>query len=277
MNGKGTDVDGIYRFNVGRFACTVIADEEWQRDDPLKVGFANATVEEEAAAIQTYTAATGDAADSGSMNVLVIETGDHRVLVDTGNGGRLLDLLAEAGIERASIDTVILTHGHGDHILGNTDAEGKPAFTNARYVISAPEWEHWTTQPSDDHRTNLLGIADRFEQIPLEDEGIEIVAGVRALPAPGHTPGMLALLIESDGERLLHVADAYHHPIELPKPEWYFSFDDDPEQTVATRRRLHDLAAREGIPVMTYHLRFPGIGHVVADGDVWQWEHGIPS
>ena len=193
---------------------------------------------------------------------------------DRPNGGRYV-LPFPDGSEAEMIyvadgaDTVIITHGHGDHINACSDGNGHPSFPNAQYVISRLDWDYWTTDPREAALTHLIPIADRFDRIATD---AEIVPGIRAVPAPGHTPGQIALLIESEDQRLLHVADAWHHPVELPRPEWYFSFDWDPEQTVATRRKLLNFAARENLLVLPYHATFPGLGHVIAKGDTWQWQ-----
>lgn len=226
--------------------------------------------------VEAYTAATGDPADLVGMNILVVDTGQNRVVIDTGNGqaadspyGQFVPSLTETGLSAADIDTVIITHGHGDHINACTDGNGHPTFPNAQYVMTQLDWDHWTSDPGEAAVTHLLSIGDRFDRIAPD---AEIVPGIRAVPAPGHTPGQIAVLIESDGERLLHVADAWHHPVELPRPDWYFSFDSDPEQTVATRRDLLEMASRDDLLVLPYHATFPGLGHVVTDGDAWRWQ-----
>jgi glyoxylase-like metal-dependent hydrolase (beta-lactamase superfamily II) len=263
----------VHRFNLGDFKCVVLCDGERQISGGMG-GFVNADPAEVAATAAAYTAASGDPADRISMNILFVDTGRNRVLIDTGNGPTddpeqgLLARLAEAGIAPESIDTVILTHGHGDHIQANATADGQPTFPHARYLISAPEWEHWTREPGEAARAHLLAIQERVERVAPD---AQLVPGIRGVPAPGHTPGQMALLIESGDARLLHVADAFHHPVELPRPEWYFAFDHDPEQTVATRRQLLDLAARENLLVLPYHFGFPGLGRVRAEGEAWTW------
>ena len=265
----------VHEFQLGAFRCWIVSDGERTVDDPFRSGFVNATDDEMRAEVEAYTAATGDPANVVGMNILIVETGDNRVIVDTGDGstsdrgyGNLLDRLPQTGLSIADIDTVIITHGHGDHIAACTNGSGVPSFPNAQYVISQLDWDHWTTEPGETASTHLLAIADRFDRIAPD---AEILPGIRAIPAPGHTPGQIALLIESNGEQLLHIADAWHHPVELPRPDWYFSFDWNPDQTVATRRTLLDMATRDNLLVLPYHATFPGLGHVVADGDAWQW------
>ena len=265
----------VHEFDLGSFRCWIVSDGQRTVDDPHHLGFVNASDDEMREEVEAYTAATGDPANVFGMNILVVDTGQNRVVVDTGDGpasdrgfGNLLQLLPDTGLTAVDIDTVIITHGHGDHINACTGGNGIPTFPNAQYVMSQPDWDHWTTEPDEAAATHLLTIADRFDRIATD---AQIVPGIRAIPAPGHTPGQIALLIESEGQRLLQVADAWHHPVELPRPEWYFSFDWNPEQTVATRRRLLDMAARDNLLVLPYHATFPGLGHVVAEADAWAW------
>ena len=110
------------------------------------------------------------------------------------------------------------------------------------------------------------------KQLSLIDEETEIVPGIRSIAAPGHTPGHMALSISSGGEQLLHLVDTVVHPIHLERPDWLVATDLLPEQTVATRRRLLDLAATEKVLVFVFHFPFPGLGHVVQSGSGWEWE-----
>jgi glyoxylase-like metal-dependent hydrolase (beta-lactamase superfamily II) len=219
---------------------------------------------------------------------LVVNTGDHLVLVDTGAGGlapttgRLLQNLQAEGIAPEDIDTVILTHGHPDHIGGNTDAVGRPAFPNARYVIWKGEWEFWTSEQAeqglDEHvrevllkfaRENLPPIQGKVDLLDREEE---IVPGILAIAAPGHTPGHMALEISSEGEQLLCISDAALHPIHLEQPEWYPVVDFVPEQAVSTRRRLLNRAVARKALVLAFHFPFPGLGRIVRKGEGWQWQ-----
>jgi glyoxylase-like metal-dependent hydrolase (beta-lactamase superfamily II) len=219
---------------------------------------------------------------------VVVNTGAYRVLVDTGangldpNTGRLLGNLREVGIAPGDIDTVILTHGHPDHIGGNTDAKGRPAFPKARYVMWKDEWDFWTSdqaeQKLDEHVKEVLlkfahnNLPPIQGQVDLVDRETEIVPGIRALAAPGHTPGHMALSISSRGEQLLCISDAVLHPIHLEQPEWHAVVDFAPHEVVTTRRQLLNRAATEKSLVLAFHFPFPGLGHVVQKGEGWQWQ-----
>jgi glyoxylase-like metal-dependent hydrolase (beta-lactamase superfamily II) len=210
------------------------------------------------------------------------------VLVDTGAGGlapttgRLLQNLQTEGIAPEDINTVILTHGHPDHIGGNTDAEGRPAFPNARYVIWKGEWEFWNSEQAeqglDEHVRELLLSVARENLPPIQgkvdllDREEEIVPGILAIAAPGHTPGHMALEISSEGEQLLCISDAALHPIHLEQPEWYPVVDFVPEQAVSTRRQLLTRAVARKALVLAFHFPFPGLGRVARKGEGWQWQ-----
>jgi glyoxylase-like metal-dependent hydrolase (beta-lactamase superfamily II) len=219
---------------------------------------------------------------------LMVNTGTHRVLVDTGadglapSTGKLLRNLQSVGIMPKDIDTVILTHGHPDHIGGNTDDKGRPAFPNARYVMWKDEWEFWTSGQAetklDEHvRERMLRFARKNlppiqGQLELVDHETEIVPGIQAVVAPGHTAGQMAVAVSSKGKQLLCVSDMVLHPIHLEQPEWCAGTDFSPQQAVATRRRLLKRAADEKALVLAFHFPFPGLGYVVRKEKAWQWQ-----
>jgi len=219
---------------------------------------------------------------------LMVNTGKHQVLVDTGAGGldpntgKLLQNLQVGGIAPGDIDTVILTHGHPDHIGGNVVSEGKPAFPNARFVIWKEEWDFWISDLAElkveEHLKELLLTTARKNlppiqgQLDLVDHETEIVPGIRVVAAPGHTPGHMAVVIASDGEQLLCISDAVLHPIHVEQPEWYAAVDFAPQQVTITRRRLLNKAAAEKALVLAFHFPFPGLGHVIQKGEQLKWQ-----
>jgi glyoxylase-like metal-dependent hydrolase (beta-lactamase superfamily II) len=229
----------------------------------------------------------------GTYTCLLVSTGKNKLLIDTGAGkiapstGELLVNLEKAGARPNEIDTVILTHGHPDHIGGAVDAEGKPMFPNARYVMWKDEWEFWTSEEPDlsamqvpeELKTGLfLGTVRRClppirKQLELVEKESEVVPGIHLLPAPGHTPGHAAVAVSSGRDSVLHLADTVLHPILMEQPAWRTVFDLEQDRAAETRRRLLDRAAADGTKVMAFHFPFPTLGRVASRrAGGWQWQ-----
>ena len=282
-----------FRFETGKIECMAVSDGTLTYGPPTfppptTLLFANAPRDRLEEVLLEHDLQPDQWAEwTSSYICLVVNTGDQLVLVDTGAGplapttGRLLQNLQAEGIAPTDIDVVILTHGHPDHIAGNTDAEGKLTFPNAQYVMWKDEWDFWTSeqleQRLDEHVREVLLRFARANLPPIQakidlfDREKEIVPGIRAVAAPGHTPGHMTLDISSEGAQLLCIADLVLHPLHLEHPEWNAVFDFFPEQTVATRRRLLDWAATRKALVLAFHFPFPGLGHVIQKGKGWQW------
>jgi glyoxylase-like metal-dependent hydrolase (beta-lactamase superfamily II) len=274
-----------FRFRVGSIECLAVSDGTFTY--PTSAFIANAPLEIFEQELRNHDLPSREILSS--YTCLLINTGRNQLLVDTGAGfaptnGKLLRNLETLGIKAEDIDTVVLTHGHADHIGANTDDTGRVAFPNARFVMWRDEWEFWTQdEPNlapmqvDSHIKHLLiEFAHRKlppirEQLELLDHDVEIVPGVHAIAAPGHTPGHMAVSVSDGNEQLLHMVDTVLHPILMEHPDWYSAVDLLPAVAVATKRQILDRAANDRALVMAFHFPFPGLGHVVSNGKGWQW------
>jgi glyoxylase-like metal-dependent hydrolase (beta-lactamase superfamily II) len=268
----------VVRFRLGDFSCVVLCDgNETLREEDITNMFTN-DAERMLAAFRALPTPLGF-----SRNILLVETGAKRVLIDTGNGqvdpadpGQFLDNLRIANITPESIDTVVITHYHGDHIGGLLDSAGHPTFVNARLVVPRLEHDFWMREDvlAEMDEETATGLRQTFAayatRLTLLDDTADIEPGIRYVPAVGHSPGHQAVSIESQGARLLHLVDTIHMPIQLNALD-VSAFDFQPEIAIDTRRAI---LARidENLLVLAYHFPSPGLGHVKRSGYLLDWE-----
>jgi glyoxylase-like metal-dependent hydrolase (beta-lactamase superfamily II) len=275
--------EGFYRFNLGEFDCVALADGYLEQ--PATVLFPQLSAEETKQILTKYGLSV-ESTITRLFTCLFIHTEKHRVLIDTGlgkgllpTGGRLLEHLEEARIFPQEIDAVILTHGHPDHIGGITTREGAVTFPRGRHVMSKSEWTFWTVEIDPQSRPDIDHIQGKLSaiqnRVSLVDRETELYPGIVVSPAPGHTPGHMAVIVSSGEEKLLYLADAIWHPIHMGYPN-YLSGRQTEEANI-TARRLLEWAVQEGALTFGFHFPFPGLGHVVQKGDAWQWQPLDPS
>lgn len=230
-----------------------------------------------------------------SIFSLLVESCGKKIVVDTclGNDkpravpawndrqGAFLDEIAAAGFPRESVDFVVCTHLHPDHVGWNTmwrDGEWQPTFPNARYLFSEKDWE-WLDQAPVTPLGDYCGDSVR----PLFAAGLAdvvqpdhcITDEVRLMSTPGHSPGHVAVCISSRGEHAVVTGDLIHHPCQMANPGWCSTFDFDQRAALQTREDF--LAGFSGEPVLVIgtHFATPTAGHIVADGNAYRFNTNV--
>lgn len=260
----------VFSFKVGRLQCTVISDGiRYPEISHIPDRFPGVNEEKLIQVLQDRNPESDTV--EWSMNCLLIQSDDHNLLVDTGTGmenGKLIPHLQDI-LPLQNIDTVLLTHGHPDHIGGLVDEEGQLTFPRAAYFMRDLEWEYWMGPQGVIHGENedyaaLLRATLRpiEDQITLLGEERDILPGIHTLDIFGHTPGHTGLRIESEGEALLHLVDALHVNAQLAHPDWSPRFDIDPDLAARSRKRVLSHAAGKGTPTLLFHVGFPGLARI---------------
>ncbi len=224
-----------------------------------------------------------------SIHALVVDTGERRIVVDTCIGNdkersipawshlqtSFLADLESSGYPRESIDTVLCTHLHVDHVGWNTmliDGEWKPTFPNARYLVGEKEWQYWD---SVEARDSVLADSVR----PVIDAGLvdfvptdhRVCNEVRLEPTPGHTPGHVSVHVSSDGAEALITGDCIHHPCQMTRTDWCSSADFDQAMGRQTRESLLQKHVDTSTLIIGTHFATPTAGYVRhrAGGGYW--------
>jgi glyoxylase-like metal-dependent hydrolase (beta-lactamase superfamily II) len=280
----------VYRFKLGGFEAATLLDSKAVRPGLHPMYGANAKAEE-AAAVAKANNIVMEGFEHPNIPTLV-NTGKELVLFDVGNGalpleyealksrmpeGHTVARLAQLGHKPEDVDVVVLTHGHPDHIGGLVKG-GKPVFPNARYVFGATEFDFW--KKNEGVREARVFNQKLFMTIcgPLAEKstfikpGDEVVAGIRAVDAAGHSPGLMAFHVESEGKRLMITADTFtQYVMAVQKPEWHFEMDDDKDKAVATRKRMLDMLATDRIMFASFHFPFPALGWIDRTAGSYRW------
>lgn len=269
---------GVYAFDFGTVRLATLLDATDTRGG-LAESFAMGEPEDRVRALAAASFIDPDRFEHPFIPVF-IDTGKEKVLFDTGLGepeSALLHGLARLGVAAEDIDIVVLTHGHPDHI-GGLMTDGAPTFPRARYVFGAAEFEFWRRGENvrEARRANrelfMRNCAPLADRATFVNPGDEILPGMTAVDAAGHSPGLLAWQITSADRRLLIWSDAcLHYIVSLQRPDWQADVDDDKAAAAGTRRRLLSRAADERIVVAGYHMPFPGLGFVERTGDAFRW------
>ena len=204
----------------------------------------------------------------------IIDTGSDIVLTDTGFGeatrasgsGRLLAGLTAAGYAPEQVTIVALSHLHRDHIGGLMEG-GRPTFPNARYVVNQVEYDFWVsservgTPAEENHKMVLANVVPLAPKMTFLKDGQDVVPGMTAMLAAGHSPGHMVFHLESQDKRLMMISDSVvHYVLSLQRPDWQVRFDMDKPAAAETRKRVLDMIATDRLPFFGYHMPHPSVG-----------------
>jgi glyoxylase-like metal-dependent hydrolase (beta-lactamase superfamily II) len=274
-----------YRFDIGDMQATVVSDGPLPLGEP-SASFKGVTKEEVQKSLSDQFLNPDNVVLE--QNVLVLNTGSRLVLFDSGMGtskafgpttGRLQISLQQAGIEMDDIDDVICTHAHIDHIGGLANADNYRLFRNAIVHIAKADFDFWTdpAKLSGELKTfvaharqNLLPYAK--SHMKFVEDGKDVLPGVQAMAAPGHTVGHMVYIIKSGKDSLGFIGDTTHHHVLLTeKPRIEFTYDSDPKQAVESRLKVLDMIASTRMPMLAYHFPWPGVGNLQKQGDGYRY------
>jgi glyoxylase-like metal-dependent hydrolase (beta-lactamase superfamily II) len=217
-----------------------------------------------------------------------VNTGAKLVLIDTGTAGQiadtagsLLDNFKSAGIDPKSVDTILISHFHPDHIDGIKTKDGAKIFRNAEVAVPEPEWDFWM---DDANMSKAEGAVKRYflnarrifkdiaKDVRRFKPGNEVAPGIVSVAAYGHTPGHTAFAIHSGSQSMLAMSDTVRNPYLFARhPDWQPAFDMDGPQAVDARRRMLDRVAADRMLVEAYHFPFPACGHIAKTGSGYEF------
>ncbi len=224
-----------------------------------------------------------------AIQSFVVESQGARIVVDTCVGNHksrdvpywnqlqlpFIERMTEAGFPPDSIDHVLCTHLHVDHVGWNTRLESGswvPTFESARYLFGRVEWEHWREAERAGHLHDSVWPIVEADRVDLVETDHRLTSEVWLEPTPGHTPGHVSVRISSKGEHAVISGDVMHHPVQCAEPDWGCLYDSDSEQAALTRREFCSRYADTPTLVFGTHFATPSAGRIVRDGDVWRFE-----
>lgn len=238
-----------------------------------------------------------------AVQAFIIESQGRRIIVDTCVGNDkdrnnqswnhlklpFLERLTAAGYPPESIDVVLCTHLHLDHVGWNTHWDGNkwlPTFPNARYLFGRVEWEHWSQKvhSNGDMPQMVVELAEQGRVMvdsvfPIVDAGLQelvetdhrLTDEVELFSTPGHSPGHVSVAIRSQGQEAAITGDLIHNPIQLADPCICANFDFDQKASLATRQAFINNHADRDVLILGTHFPTPAVGHIVQDGEGWRF------
>jgi len=287
----GKQAAGWYRYKIGTIEVTVATDGvarfKMAEDHVINIkkDVVNAALAEVFMEKDMMTTPYNPIAVNTGSKLAVIDTGTSETNYKKSNGvgGQFVSNLAAAGIDRSAVDTVIISHYHGDHINGLLMDDNSLTYPNAEILVPAPEHKYWmddgemsraTTSRVQTNFKNVRRVfsADVLKRVKTYDWGKEVIPGVTAQGTPGHTPGHTSYVIASGSDAVYVQSDVTHVPFLFVRhPDWHAFYDQDGVMAEATRRKVYDMVAAEKLRVQGFHYPFPSLAHVEKDGSGYRY------
>jgi glyoxylase-like metal-dependent hydrolase (beta-lactamase superfamily II) len=284
--------DEVVKIKVGKFDCIFFRDLMFKY--LAKDFFINASQEELNQSLTKYHVNPDNI--PSPFIALLVQFEDKKVLIDSGIGflekplifrdnsyvfqGRLQQLLQKENIKKEDITDVIVTHFHPDHIGGLFSVEGKLNFPNAHFHLHEDEWNYWHSSQSDNQPALFKYFVEKnitvLKNLNLhlfKGDFVNLIPGITAVEAKGHTPGQIALTIHSENEHLLYISDAFLHPLHVEKLDWQTNYDWEHQKAKQSRIKLLELAYKENMLVNAFHFDFPGLGRIDKFQNNWIWKY----
>jgi glyoxylase-like metal-dependent hydrolase (beta-lactamase superfamily II) len=278
----GKQAAGWYRYKIGTMEVTVATDGiarfKMAEDHVINIkkDVINAALAEVFMEKDMMTTPYNPIAINTGAKLCVIDTGtgEANYKKSNGVGGQFVSNLAAAGIERTAVDTVIISHFHGDHINGLLMADNSLTYPNAEILVPAPEQKFWmddgemSRATNERVQTNFKNIhrvfnAEVMKRVKSYEWGKEVVAGIIAQGTPGHTPGHTSYVLASGSDAVYLQSDVTHVPFLFVRhPDWHAFYDQDGDMAEATRRKVYDMLVADKMRVQGFHYPFPSLAHV---------------
>jgi glyoxylase-like metal-dependent hydrolase (beta-lactamase superfamily II) len=282
----GKQNTGWYRYKVGSHEITVVTDgiNRFRFPDTFVL---NKNRDEVNAGIAALNMGIEKDQMAIPYSPIVVNTGSKLIVIDTGTGeanferskgasGQFHGNLKAAGIDRNQVDTVIISHFHGDHINGLLGTDNKLAFPNAEVLVPAAEWKYFMDdaemgkQTTDRMKGVFAGARRVFDalgrKVTQYEGGKEIAPGITSMATYGHTPGHMSYVVASGNSKVIVQSDVTNMPLFVRNPGWHLFFDQDPQMAEATRRKLYDMVSSEKALLQGFHYPFPALAYIEKTG-----------
>jgi glyoxylase-like metal-dependent hydrolase (beta-lactamase superfamily II) len=281
----------IVKLKIGAFDCTIFRDLQFKYT--AKDFFINADPEELNQSLKKYNLVPENI--PSPFIAILLQHKERKILIDTGIGfsekpivfrgashelkGRLHYLLQKENLRTDDITDVIITHFHPDHIGGIYSEKEQLNFSGARFHMHDDEWQYWHSSQSDSQpgmfklfiEKNITKLKNLNLHL-IKGDFTELLPGITAVKADGHTPGQIALIIHSGKDHLLYISDAFLHPLHIERTDWQTNYDLDHQKAKRSRIKLLELAHKGDMLVNAFHFDFPGLGRINKRNGVWSWQ-----